>query len=375
MALPGRFPRSRRKRFDRWEVPRREASGTFWIAGFFNHFGKAVQSSHGKLQIFFSTAAQGNKCKWVNVRIWQDWCSGDWAQLFFPSNYSLLSSASFSWHRTVSTHQHGLIGKSKSRSPSACVVPHCSIPHAHLHRVPSPGNGVSIIASFQYLLKCFSEFSACPFPASCHKGLGRPKHCFNATGRAQATETQPKSCVLRSLRTGSFKSQSSTSKCVKAAECNSMQQRIASNTRVALDLGQRMQHSIAAEQLVTTHEPAKIQWRVPAQFAGQSTSLKERRPLWESKWKEKELKSAWCPESCPWFVCDCPLMSIVDCWQRHGIVWNKVFSALFLFVSQCCNNQAFCAPCLPSSIPSIAASTPDTRSEKPRHYQRFRRQP
>ena len=76
------------------------------------------------------------------------------------------------------------------------------------------------------------------------------------------------------------------------------------------------------------------------------------------------MKSAWCPESCPWFVCDCPLMSIVDCW--HGIVWNKVFSALFLFVSQCCNNQAFCAPCLPSSIPSIAASTPDTRSEKPR---------
>lgn len=279
-------------------------------------------------------------------------------------------------YQHVNIHQHGLIGKSKSRSPSACVVPHCSIPHAHLHRVPSPGNGVSIIASFEYLLKCFSEFSACPFPifpASCHKGLGRPKHCFNATGRAQATETQPKSCVLRSLRTGSFKSHSSTSKCVKAAECNSMQQRIASNTRVALDLGQRMQHSIAAEQLVTTHEPAKIQWRVPAQFAGQSTSLKERRPLWESKWKEKELKSAWCPESCPWFVCDCPLMSIVDCW--HGIVWNKVFSALFLFVSQCCNNQAFCAPCLPSSIPSIAASTPDTRSEKPRHYQRFRRQP
>ena len=196
-------------------------------------------------------------------------------------------------YQHINIHQHGLIGKSKSRSPSACVVPRCSIPHAHLHRVPSPGNGVSIIASFEYLLKCFSEFSACPFPifpASCHKGLGRPKHCFNATGRAQATETQPKSCVLRSLRTGSFKSHSSTSKCVKAAECNSMQQRIASNTRVALDLRQRMQHSIAAEQLVTTHEPAKIQWRVPAQFAGQSTSLKERRNLWESKWKEKELK-------------------------------------------------------------------------------------
>ena len=61
---------------------------------------------YGKYESTKSTAAQGNNCKWVNVRIWQDWCYGDWAQLFFPSNYSLLSSASFSWHRTVSTRQH-----------------------------------------------------------------------------------------------------------------------------------------------------------------------------------------------------------------------------------------------------------------------------
>ena len=36
--------------------------------------------------------------------------------------------------------------------------------------------------------------------ASCHRGFGSPKHCFSATGRAQATETQLKSWVLSSLR-------------------------------------------------------------------------------------------------------------------------------------------------------------------------------
>ena len=81
------------------------------------HVGKAVlrkvKSSHGShgnmanMNQLNQLPLKGTIVSEQNVRIWQNWCCyGDWAQLFFPSNYSLLSSASFSWHRTVSTHQH-----------------------------------------------------------------------------------------------------------------------------------------------------------------------------------------------------------------------------------------------------------------------------
>lgn len=67
MALPGRFPRSRRKRFERWEVPRREASGTKDFSTTLAVLRKVTESrksrKYGKYESTKSTAAQRNNCK------------------------------------------------------------------------------------------------------------------------------------------------------------------------------------------------------------------------------------------------------------------------------------------------------------------------
>ncbi len=263
MALPGRL-RSRRKRF-RW--PKREASGTRKDSTLAKQCSQVTDTANMN-RLPLQTLLKGMivseqwMCEYHRIDATAT------LRNFFPCKL-FTSVLGFVFLSASNRYQHGLNIRIHSWcefesrcSPSACGVPRCSIPHAHLHRVPSPGNEETESSYHSYpFLRIRSSISLnslrVPFLPHATKAWEGP----NIVSMLQA--------VRRPLKPSQSLAYWDPSG--RAVECNSTQQRIASK-------GQRMQHSIAAKQLVTTHEPAKIQWRVPARFAAQSTSLKEGRP-------------------------------------------------------------------------------------------------